>query len=126
MNNVAGIILLVDDIGGSVSFYKKLGFSVAKEVPQIATTVCLGDFWVELLHRTKVVTEEYKEDREKSAKGAGAYLQVQVEDVDAFYRSVISSGIDVPHEPQDYPWNQREFTVRDPDGYKLTFFTKSS
>ena len=78
MDKVAGIILLVDSIETSVSFYKKLGFEIVKEVPHTATTVRLGDFWVELLHNSRVVTEEYKEDISNPKKGAGIIFKLKL------------------------------------------------
>lgn len=74
MKKVAGIILLVNRIEESVAFYRKLGFEVIKEVRDTATTLSLGEFWVELLHNNKVISEEYKEDTKNSAKGAEVFL----------------------------------------------------
>ncbi len=122
MAKVAGAILLVDNIEKSVAFYKKLGLKVAKEVPGTASTLNLGDFWVELLHKSKVVSEEYKEDIERPNRGAGLYLQIQVNDADVFYNTIVNNGIVPSGKPKNYPWNQREFIVIDPDGYKLAFF----
>ncbi len=123
MAKVAGAILLVDNIESSTAFYKKLGLNVTNEVPDTATTLNLGDFWLELLHISKVVSEEYKEDVERPNKGAGLYLQIQVDDVDDFYNEIIKNGIVPSGKPKDYPWNQREFIVIDPDGYKVAFFS---
>lgn len=123
MDKVAGIILLVDDIKKSTTFYEKLGFIVTEEKLDIATTLNLGDFWVELLHKSKVVSEEYKEDAGATHKGAGIYLQVQVKDVDAVYKKVVANGIRPLGKPQDYPWQQREFIVTDPNGYRVAFFS---
>ena len=122
MDKVAGIILLVDGIETSVAFYKKLGFSITKEVPNTATTVRLGGFWVELLHKSKVVSEEYKEDANNPKKGAGSYLQIQVKDTNVFYDAIVNNGITPSGKPKDFPWGRREFIVVDPDGYKLAFF----
>lgn len=123
MEKVSGIILLVDNIRQSVAFYEKLDFRLIKEVPDTAITVGIDGFWIELLHKNKVVTEEYKEDAQKTDKGAGAYLQIRVEEVDAFYETVTNNGITEAPQPVNYPWNQREFTITDPDGYKITFFS---
>lgn len=119
----AGIILLVDRIEDSVEFYKKLGFIVTKEVPGTATTVNVGDFWVELLHKSKAVSKEYIEDIKVVDKGAGIYLQIQVENIDAFYETVLANGAQPSGKPENYPWHQREFIVTDPNGYKIAFFS---
>lgn len=122
MDKVAGIILLVDNLETSTAFYKKLEFEIKKEVPKTATTIHLGDFWIELLHKSKVVSEEYKKDINNPEKGAGIYLQIQVKDTDVFYDRAVGNGIKPSAKPKDFPWNQREFIVVDPDGYKLAFF----
>ena len=123
MEKVAGIILLVENIEASVSFYKHLGFEVVKEVPAVATTVGLNGFWVELLNKQEVVSEEYKEDLKVAKHGAGTYLQIQVRDIDAFYSTLASKGIVTAVKPKNYPWGHREFVVTDPGGYKIAFFT---
>jgi len=122
MSKVAGVILLVDNIEQSVAFYQKLGFSVTEERPQIATVVNLDKFWIELLHKSKVVSAEYKADIDQQ-KGAGIYLQVNVSDIDAFYEAVVKKGVKPSSKPENFPWNQREFIVVDPDGYKVAFFS---
>jgi len=47
-----------------------------------------------------------------------------VDDADASYQEVVAKGIKPSSEPRDWPWGNREFVVRDPDGYKLVFFQK--
>lgn len=66
----------------------------------------------------------------------GNLIYVRVEKIDALYQSFISRGINVSsgigrNEPEKYPavtielteqsWGMKEFSVRDPDGNKLTF-----
>ena len=123
MNKVSGIILLVENIDNSVEFYEKLDFRVRKHVPGIATTVELDNFWVELLDKTKVVTEAYKLPKNVSINGAGAYLQINVSNVDTFYDRIRDKKILVLAAPQDYSWGHRECIVQDPDGYILCFYS---
>jgi len=106
-----------------VQFYDKLGFTVGEERAGIATMVKLHDFWIELLLASKVISEEYQEDISVKPKGAGSYLQVQVENIDDFYDRAQSNGIQIPQKPENYPWKHREITIVDPDGYKITFFS---
>lgn len=124
MDKVAGIILLVEDIERAFTFYETLGFTFMHRKSDIEITVTLGNFQLELLATDKVVTREYKADVGITNKGVGSYLQIQVSDVDVFYKELLERGITIAGQPEDYPWNHREFTVADPDGYKLTFFSK--
>ena len=126
MEKVAGIILLVKDIERSAKFYTDLGFTVAKTVPDVAITVGLQNFWVELLSIDKVVTEEYKLHSNPSSKGVGSYLQINVTDVDTFYDLITQKDIRALSSPKDYPWGYREFTIQDPDGYILCMYSEIS
>jgi catechol 2,3-dioxygenase-like lactoylglutathione lyase family enzyme len=125
MKSVAGIICLVSDLDKSIEFYKMLGFEFKKQNPGISAHAYLNWFWIELLLKDKVVTEEFKNDVELLPKGAGQYIHINVEDVDEFYEEVIAKGLKPLSEPEDFPWGHREFVLSDPDGYKLVFFTKT-
>lgn len=56
--------------------------------------------------------------------GAGQYIHINVENVDEFYEDLLVKGLQSLSKPQDFPWGHREFVLRDPDGYKLVFFTE--
>lgn len=124
MKSVAGIIFLVNDLDRSIEFYKTLGFEFKKQNPGISAHAYLNWFWIELLLKDKVVTEEFKADAVNDQKGRGQYLHINVGDVDTFYKDVIVRGLKPSNQPADFPWGHREFVLDDPDGYKLVFFTK--
>lgn len=42
--------------------------------------------------------------------------------VDGFHKGLLSKGLKPLTEPQDSPWGNREFVIRDPDGYRLVIF----
>ncbi|HMS49999.1 MAG TPA: VOC family protein [Candidatus Saccharibacteria bacterium] len=125
MKSVAGIIFLVSDLDRSIEFYKTLGFEFKKQNPGISAHAYLNWFWIELLPKDKVVTEEFKADAVNDQKGRGQYLHINVGDVDTFYKDVIVRGLKPSNQPADFPWGHREFVLDDPDGYKLVFFSKS-
>ncbi|MGI9017898.1 MAG: VOC family protein [Euzebya sp.] len=68
---------------------------------------------------------------------AGSYLNLQqgdpghsdqwgrvilhVSDVDAMWRRVVDAGGTPDGQPEDAPWGERYFHVRDPDGHELSF-----
>ncbi|WNV89894.1 VOC family protein [Umezawaea sp. Da 62-37] len=43
-------------------------------------------------------------------------LSIEVDDVDAAYAAVLTTGAEVLHPLQDEDWGVRRFLVRDPDG----------
>jgi catechol 2,3-dioxygenase-like lactoylglutathione lyase family enzyme len=44
-----------------------------------------------------------------------------VDDVDAMYETVRTTGSEPEGPPTDAPWGERYFHVRDPDGHELSF-----
>ena len=56
------------------------------------------------------------------AKGLGVTLNYAVADgLDALAERARNAGAIFVAEPGDRPWNARDFTVADPDGFALTF-----
>lgn len=66
----------------------------------------------------------FKKEASAEHKGAGQFLYISVEDVDETYKELVDKGVTPSSEPRDWPWGNREFVVRDPDGYKIVFFKK--
>jgi uncharacterized glyoxalase superfamily protein PhnB len=54
-------------------------------------------------------------------KGVGIALSFAVTDVDALAARAKAAGAVFLQEPGDRPWNARDFTLADPDGFALTF-----
>lgn len=50
-------------------------------------------------------------------------LAIEVEDVDDFYSFVKNSNIPIRGELSDKPWGHRAFSITDPDGIKLIFYS---
>lgn len=74
------------------------------------------------------VDKENKPDIQKEAevddKGAGVFLYFSVDDVDETYKELLSLGLKPSSEPQNMSWGNREFILRDPDGYKIVLFKR--
>jgi catechol 2,3-dioxygenase-like lactoylglutathione lyase family enzyme len=126
MKSIAGIICLVSNLDKSIKFYKTLGFEIKKQNPGISAHAFLNWFWIELLDKSKVITEEFKKDVDVPDKGAGQYIHIHVSDADEFYKHVVTNELKPSSEPKDFPWGHREFVLSDPDGYKLVFFSKTN
>lgn len=116
---VTNILLWVQENKLSEKFYKKLGFEVTKST----------DFYSEIKHGAFEITlvnmrdeEEFAGDSLHGEKGKGIYVYIYVDDVDEQYATLIDQGF-TPHSvPRDWPWGNREFVLKDPDGYKLVFW----
>lgn len=80
--------------------------------------------WIKLCVVDKESHPDFQKEAHLDHKGSGVFLSIKVDDADASYQEVVAKGIKPSSEPRDWPWGNREFVVRDPDGYKLVFFQK--
>jgi len=66
--------------------------------------------------------EEFANEFEKSSPGVGVVIYLRVTDVDAYHARLKEKGVEGMLEPKTQFYGQRDFPVRDPDGYRLTFY----
>ncbi len=123
IKSVSGIVHYVKDTGSTAEFYEKIGFIVTKNTPD-HLSIRLNWFWMDFHPQDKEDKPEFQKEANLENKGAGLYLYISVDDVDEFYKEVVEKGLKPSSEPKDYEWGNREFALRDPDGYKLVFFKK--
>jgi uncharacterized glyoxalase superfamily protein PhnB len=67
---------------------------------------------------------EFQKEANLSHKGAGIFISISVENVDEFYNALLTKGLKPSSKPRDWPWGNREFVIRDPDGHKLVIFKR--
>lgn len=120
---ITGLVLWTQDNTLSVKFYKKLGFEVVESNDR-HTIVQLGAVKLYLVSMRD--EDEFNTDSLAANKGKGMYLYIHVDDVDALHAALIEKGITPRSEPRNWDWGNREFVVKDPDGYKLCFWQKIS
>jgi uncharacterized glyoxalase superfamily protein PhnB len=53
----------------------------------------------------------------------GVFTYIETNNVDEQFKLIINNGIKTSGEPKDWPWGKREFAVKDPDGYKIVFYS---
>jgi catechol 2,3-dioxygenase-like lactoylglutathione lyase family enzyme len=124
LDSIAGLVCYVEDLNKTAVFYEALGFRFGKRTPN-SLTVYLNWFWVEFCAQDLEDKAEFQKEAHLDPRGAGMFVCVKVEDVDAFYEGVVAKGLQPSSEPRNWSWGRREFVLRDPDGYKLVFFQKS-
>lgn len=102
--------LMVSDVADAVEFYtKKLGFHLgftSGEPPSFAGVQ---------LDRVQI----FLELGVPSPQGCAVYFVVG--DADELYEFHRASGVDILEAPADRSYSLRDYTVRDPYGYRLTF-----
>ena len=112
------------DVGESIRFYARLGFSVMFRDDDAApnyAVVCRDD--VEL-HLQWADAGQWVEGLDRPA------CRFLVDDVDALHAQCVASGAVDPASsdgspwaaPADTPWGTREFHLRDPAGNSLQFY----
>ena len=120
---VTNLLFWVQENRLSEKFYKKLGFEVI-ESDDTYSRVSLNNFEIILVNMRD--EETFAKDSMAAEKGRGMYVYLQVDDVDEQYQKLISQGMKPATEPKDWPWGNREFILKDPDGYKLCFWQPSN
>jgi catechol 2,3-dioxygenase-like lactoylglutathione lyase family enzyme len=123
MVSVSGIVAYVKDTKATAEFYEKLGFAFDKREAD-HLSIRLNWFWIDFHPQDKEDKPEFQKEAVLEPKGAGQFLYIKVDIVDDFYKDLLDKGLQPSSKPKDWPWGNREFVIRDPDGYKLVFFQK--
>ena len=111
-------LFFVKDIKRTTEFYEKLGFSISES--EGAIRIKIGDFTLAFMDESKV---QISKESGMEPKGLGVFTYVETDDVDGQFRLIKENGITPSSEPKDWPWGKREFAVKDPDGYKIIFYS---
>ncbi len=119
--SVSGIVHYVKDTAQTAAFYETLGFLITKREPD-HVSVRLNWFWMDFHPQDKEDKPDFQKEANLENKGAGQFVYVKVDNVDDYYQNLLSKGLTPSNEPRDWSWGNREFAIRDPDGYKLVFF----
>jgi catechol 2,3-dioxygenase-like lactoylglutathione lyase family enzyme len=123
VNSISGITCYVKDLSKTAEFYEALGFRRGKEEPD-RVTFYVNWFFVTFIAQDQVAETKLRKEAELPDKGAGLFLYVKVDDIEDFHEAVLAAGMKPDGEPEKQPSGNREFVLRDPDGYKLAFFQK--
>jgi predicted lactoylglutathione lyase len=112
------VTLTVGDLVASQRWYEAIGFKTVFAMNASDGTGVFAHLrWIryaDLLLRRGTGT--------KAPKGLGVALNFRVDhDIDALARHAKAAGANVVEDVGDRPWNARDFTLRDPDGFTLTF-----
>lgn len=121
--SVSGLGFYVQDIEKTAEFYLSLGFREGERSGNYLK-IYLNWFWMQFNTVSSEEKPEFVQEAQAEPKGAGLYINIAVDDVDEFYQQALMAGLKPSSEPRDWPWGNREFAMRDPDGYKLVFFQK--
>ncbi|HET9850032.1 MAG TPA: VOC family protein [Candidatus Saccharimonadales bacterium] len=121
---MSGLVFYVKDIEKTAAFYDALGFRIDKREAD-HLSIRLNWFWMDFHPQDKEDKPDFQKEAVLEPKGTGLFIYVSVDDVDEFYKGLVAKGLEPSSEPKDWPWGNREFVIRDPDGYKLVIFKKN-
>ncbi len=116
------ILLWVQENKLSEKFYRKVGFGVTTSTDEYSEVEAGGLQIVLVSMRDE---DEFNGDSLSGSKGKGMYIYMYVDDVDTEYARQVKLGFKPATKPRDWPWGNREFILKDPDGYKLCFWQRS-
>ena len=121
-------VLVVEQIGAAIAFYKELGFSEIFSVPDetgkvVHAHLCKGE---SVLFLGRLGVSHYEghqramtiEQSPVNQRGFGITLILQVDDLAATYKFVQSKGLEILAEPTDESYGDRVFFFIDPFGYE--------
>jgi catechol 2,3-dioxygenase-like lactoylglutathione lyase family enzyme len=123
IKSISGVTCIVKDLAQTSAFYDALGFRLGKQ-DDSHLTCYVNWFWVDFIAADQASADAHRQEAQVANRGAGQYLHMKVEDVDAFYKDVCAKDMTPDGEPEGKRTTGRSFVLRDPDGYKLVFFEK--
>lgn len=119
---VNGLMMYVTDVANSLTTYQQLGFDVLQNHAPAYGSVRLGDFLINFQDKRNPNDPSFMVEAMAEPKGGGLFIYIQVTDIDIFFDAIVQNGVVPTTKPRDWPSGNREFVVRDPDGYKLVFY----
>jgi catechol 2,3-dioxygenase-like lactoylglutathione lyase family enzyme len=121
--------LVVQDMGRSLAFYRRLGLAVPAEAdrePHVETTLPGG---LRLAWDTVETVRSFDPDwtaPSGSPRVGLAFLCDSPADVDRAFAELVAEGYEGHKEPWDAFWGQRYAMVHDPDGNSVDLFAPLS
>jgi len=119
----AGYACYVKDIDKTAEFYEKLGLQI-KERTSERLVIYLNWYRIDFFSAKEDLMPEFQKDTNSDNLGAGVFFYYSVDDVDETYKEMVKLGLKPTNEPADQRWGNREFTICDPDGYKIVLFKR--
>jgi len=113
ISSISGLVYPVHDLAKTAEFYETLGFRLGNRDDQ-QLTCYVNWFWL-------TFTTDHGTGAEP---GSGPTLYLKVDDIDEYYGGLLTHGLTPSSEPRKDRSGRREFVLLDPDGNRLTFFSK--
>ncbi len=114
--------IFVKDINKTIDFYKQIGFEVAMTVPETGDLVwaMLTNGGVSMMFQTFDSMGEELHDTDRSKSGGALLFYIKLKHVGAFFDKIKDKAEVVKGLEKTF-YGATEFTIKDTDGYHLTF-----
>ncbi len=107
---------LVDDLGRSIAYYRKIGFTFGETWEGFYAIGHLDGLELHLKEAPRNQAErQYRRDNEHLDAAAG------VDGIEAFYERCIANDVAILKPLTPTSWGTKDFYVEDPDGYIICF-----
>lgn len=115
-------LLYISDLEKSVKFYTEtLGFKLGMLYPDEKNATYASVFIEDSKLMLVLAREQNKKFYPNGLGGSGFQLFIQVDDVDIVYQK-LKGKVVIVDEIETKSWGDREFTLKDPDGYLISFY----
>jgi uncharacterized glyoxalase superfamily protein PhnB len=111
--------ITANDVEKSLAWYRDVvGFAVEETWEQDGKL--LGAYLRAGSARFLIGQDDWKKGRDRK-KGEGFRLYcTTMQDIDKLAAKIVAKGGTLEQEPKDQPWGTRDFTLVDPDGFRIT------
>src|SRR5882762_1598002 len=109
--SVSSLLYYVKDLAQTQEFYESLGFKFDRDTTRVVTYLN----WFSI---------EFRQQEEETDNNSGEFVYVKVDSIDELLERLQEKGREPDGEPKEVGGGVTELQVRDPDGYRLTFFQK--
>ena len=112
------IELFIGDVPASLDFYGRvLGFEKEAERPGDYTPLAKGSVRIALNLRSELDEDHPIRLAAHERPGRGVEIVLEMDDIEAMYRHVVSENWPRSAESMRQPWGLTDFRLLDPDGY---------
>ena len=116
-------LFYVKNLQKSVNFYRGiLEFNLGEYFPDKTNPTYIPVFIDNYKLMLCLARESNQKFYNKGLGGSGTQLFIQTEKVDDIWKKV-KDKVEIFDNIETKPWGDREFTIKDPDGYLLTFYS---
>ncbi len=109
------LLLYSSSLRETKTFYESLGFRTTPSADSLI--VKLDNLKLLFLDQTK---SAFKINA-KNKKGEGVFIYIKT-NVDEMFANLKDKGLNPSSKPKNWPWGNREFVIKDPDGYSVVFY----